>query len=157
MLKIQLLVIGKTDVSWLQEGIAVYADRLKYYAQFSLEVLPDVKNRKSLSVQEQKTKEAQLLLPKLATNDFVVLMDENGKQYKSVDLAQWIEQISLRTSKIVFIIGGPYGFDEALYARSNAKIALSTMTFSHQMVRVIFLEQLYRAFTIIKKEPYHHE
>lgn len=157
MLKIQLIVIGKTDVAWLQEGIAVYAERLKHYVQFTMEVIPDIKNRKNLSLPEQKLKEAQLLLSKFAPTDFVVLLDEQGKYYKSVEMAQWIEQMSLRTSRMVFIIGGPYGFDETMYARANAKISLSAMTFSHQMVRVIFLEQLYRAFTIIRKEPYHHE
>ncbi len=157
MLKINVLVIGKTDASWLQQGMQVYVDRLKHYVPFSFEVIPDLKQRKSISIPVQKQKEAQLILSKLAVTDFVVLLDEKGKNYSSVGLADWIEKLSLRTTKLVFVIGGPYGFDETVYARANTKISLSALTFSHQMVRVVILEQLYRAFTIIRKEPYHHE
>lgn len=157
MLKVQLLLIGKTDAAWLLEGMQVYADRMKYYAQFSLEIIPDIKNRKVLSIPEQKSKEADLILSKIGATDHLILLDEQGKNYRSVEMAAWIEQLSLRTSKLVFVVGGPYGFDERVYQRCQAKLSLSSMTFSHQLVRVIFLEQLYRAFTIIRKEPYHHE
>ncbi len=157
VMKIQLLVIGKTDDAYLSEGIAKYAERLKHYAQFEMKFLPDLKNRKALSEEQQKKAEGELLLMQFQQSDTIILLDENGKQHDSVGFANALEKQMLSGSKrLVFTIGGPYGFSEAVYARAQAKISLSPMTFSHQMVRLIFVEQLYRAFTIIKGEPYHH-
>ena len=156
-MKIKLLVVGKTALDYLKVGEDIYQDRLKHYCSFERIEVQDIKNPKNFSKEEIKRKEAISILSKLSPNDFLVLLDENGKEFSSVELAHWIEKRNLLAQNIVFIIGGAYGFDVSLYERMNMKLALSKMTFSHQMVRVIFLEQLYRAFTIIKGEPYHHE
>ncbi len=156
-MKIQLLVIGKTDDAYLSEGIAKYAERLKHYIQFELKVLPDLKNRKTLSEEQQKKAEGELLMMQFQPQDTIILLDENGTQHSSVGFASTLErQLHSGGKRLVFIVGGPYGFSEAVYGRAQSKISLSPMTFSHQMVRLIFVEQLYRAFTIIKGEPYHH-
>ena len=156
-MKVKFLVIGKTAFDYLKVGEEVYQDRLKHYCSFERIEVQDVKNPKNLSKEEIKRKEASSILAKLSPNDFLVLLDENGKVFSSNEFAIWIEKRQSLPQNIVFLIGGAYGFDGSLYERMNMKLALSKMTFSHQMVRVIFLEQLYRAFTIIKGEPYHHE
>ena len=124
---------------------------------FSITVIPELKNTKSLSFQQQKEREGEMILAKLQSSDHVVLLDEHGKDFRSVEFARWIEQKNASVRRLVFVIGGPYGFSEAVYSRANEKISLSKMTFSHQMVRLVFVEQIYRACTIIKGEPYHHE
>ena len=151
------MVVGKTAFDYLKVGEEIYQDRLKHYCIFERIEVQDVKNPKNFSKEEIKRKEAISILSKLSPNDFLILMDENGKEFSSFELANWIEKRNLLPQNIVFLIGGAYGFDSSLYQRMNMKLALSRMTFSHQMVRVIFLEQLYRAFTITKGEPYHHE
>lgn len=156
-MKVKLLVVGKTAFDYLKVGEEMYQDRLKHYCSFERIEVQDVKNPKNLSKDEIKRKEAMSILAKLAANDFLILLDENGNQFSSLELAKWIEKRNLLPQNIVFLIGGAYGFDKSIYERMNMKLALSRMTFSHQMVRLIFLEQLYRAFTIIKGEPYHHE
>jgi 23S rRNA (pseudouridine1915-N3)-methyltransferase len=156
-MKVKLLVVGKTAFDYLKVGEEIYQDRLKHYCSFERIEVQDVKNPKNLSKDEIKRKEASSILAKLAANDFLILLDENGNQFSSLELAKWIEKRNLLPQNIVFLIGGAYGFDESIYERMNMKLALSRMTFSHQMVRLIFLEQLYRAFTITKGEPYHHE
>lgn len=154
---IKLTCIGKTNADYLKSGIDVYMKRLKKYIKFKLEYLNDVKNAKNLSKQELKKKEGLLLLSKIESSDFVILLDENGAEFTSNLFAKQIQKLLLNSSKnIHFIIGGAYGFSEEIYQRSNKKIALSQMTFSHQMVRLIFVEQLYRAFSILNNEPYHH-
>jgi 23S rRNA (pseudouridine1915-N3)-methyltransferase len=156
-MKVKLLVVGKTAFDYLKVGEEIYQDRLKHYCSFERIEVQDVKNPKNFSKEEIKRKEAISILSKLSPNDFLILMDENGKEFSSVEFANWIEKRNLLPQNIIFVIGGAYGFDESIYERMNMKLALSKMTFSHQMVRLIFLEQLYRAFTITKGEPYHHE
>ena len=157
-MKITLIAIGKTEDKYLIEGIDKYLNRLKHYINFGLVIIPDVKNTKNLTEAQQKNKEAELILKQLNNSDVVVLLDEKGKKYSSVQFSQYInKQMVGSVQNLVFIIGGPYGFDESIYKRANGSISLSDMTFSHQMVRLFFVEQLYRAFTILKNEPYHHE
>lgn len=157
-MKILLLVIGKTDAAYIRAGIEEYEKRLVRYVPYEMKVLADVKNSKSMSEPVQKEKEGELLLGELQGSDWVVLLDENGKQYTSVGFSEYISQKMVAGLKrLVFVIGGPYGFSEEVYKRANDKISLSRMTFSHQMVRMIFAEQLYRAMTIMRGEPYHHE
>lgn len=157
-MKISLIAIGKTEDKYLIEGIDKYLSRLKHYINFSFTVIPDIKNTKNLTEAQQKSKEAELILKQLNNSDVVVLMDEKGRKYSSVQFSQYInKQMVGSIQNLVFIIGGPYGFDESIYKRANSSISLSDMTFSHQMVRLFFVEQLYRAFTILKNEPYHHE
>ncbi|HEX5003421.1 MAG TPA: 23S rRNA (pseudouridine(1915)-N(3))-methyltransferase RlmH [Bacteroidia bacterium] len=156
-MKIKLIVIGKTSEPYLREGIEVYLRRLIRYCDFELEVLPDVRNKAVLPVEKLKTAEAQLVLKKLEGTDYVVLLDDKGKQFKSEGLAEFVtKRLASGRGRLVFVVGGAFGFDNGLYERADIKLSLSMMTFSHQMVRLIFLEQLYRAFTIIKNEPYHH-
>lgn len=157
-MKITLLAIGKTEQPYLVTGIDAYCNRLKHYTSFAFEVIPALKNTKNLSEAEQKQREGELLLAQLKPTDRVVLLDENGSKPSSEQFADQIQKHMLASVKnLVFIIGGPYGFSTEVYARANEKMSLSAMTFSHQMVRLIFVEQLYRAFTIIKGEPYHHK
>lgn len=156
-MKIKLLLIGKTDESYLKQGIEKYSKRIKHYLSFDFITIPDLKNTRNLSEEQQKQKEGELILNQLNPADFVVLLDEKGKEYSSVDFSKFIEKQMISGLKnLVFIVGGPYGFSKQLYEKSNIKISLSQMTFSHQMVRLIFVEQLYRALSIIKGEPYHH-
>lgn len=156
-MKIKLVLIGKTDSDFIKKGIEEYAKRLKHYIGFEMIVIPDLKNTKSLSENQQKQKEGELILNQINPGDFVVLLDEKGKEYSSVEFSKFIEKQSISGLKnLIFVVGGPYGFSEDVYKKGNSKIALSRMTFSHQMVRMIFVEQLYRAMTIIKGEPYHH-
>ena len=156
-MKILLLVIGKTDDDYLITGIKKYVGRLGHYVSFEMNEIPDIRNRKTLSEEQQKKSESFLLLSQFQAGDYIILLDENGKQFTSVDFSENLEKLMASGSKrIVFVIGGPYGFSQDVYAKANAKMSLSPMTFSHQMVRLIFVEQLYRAFTILKGEPYHH-
>lgn len=156
-MKISLICIGKTDDKHIIQGIEVYTKRLKHYVGFQLLSLPDVKNNKHLSQEQQKQKEGQLLLKNIAPQDYVVLLDEKGTQYSSIEFAEILERHMLGSvNHLVYLIGGPYGFDETIYQRANAQMSLSKMTFSHQMVRLFFVEQIYRAMTIIRGEPYHH-
>lgn len=153
-----LLTIGKTDETYLETGISKYISRLEHYAQFEMKVIPDIKNRKTLSEAQQKKLEGELILAQLQAGDAIVLLDENGKTFSSRGFAQWLErQMTTGCKRLVFVIGGPYGFSHEVYDKANAKISLSEMTFSHQMVRLVFTEQLYRAFTILKGESYHHD
>lgn len=157
-MKITLLVVGKTEDKYLIEGIEKYLNRLKHYIGFNLLVIPDIKNTKNLSEAQQKAKEAELILKQISNLDTVVLMDEKGKKYTSVAFSNYLnKQMIGSVQQLVFVIGGPYGFDESVYKRANGSMSLSDMTFSHQMVRLFFVEQLYRAFSILKGEPYHHE
>ena len=157
-MKITLLVVGKTEDKYLIEGIEKYLSRLKHYIGFTLLVIPDVKNTKNLTEAQQKSKEAELILKQISNPDTVILMDEKGKKYTSVQFSDYLnKQMIGSVQQLTFIIGGPYGFDESIYNRANGLISLSDMTFSHQMIRLFFTEQLYRAFTILKGEPYHHE
>ncbi len=157
-MKIKLIVVGKSAFDFVKEGESVYEKRLIHYLPFEKLVLPDIKNPKNLSLEELKKKEGELILSKLTNQDFLVLMDENGSQFSSTNFANWLEQkVNEGTRSMVFVIGGAFGFSKEVYERSNQLISLSKMTFSHQLVRVIFLEQLYRAQTILKGEPYHHE
>ena len=156
-MKICLLVIGKTDAAYIRAGIEEYEKRMGKYVNYEMKVLSDVKNSKHMSEEVQKEKEGEALLEQLQTGDFVVLLDEKGKQLNSVEFSTYVAQkMQLGIKRMVFIIGGPYGFTGKVYERGNDKISLSKMTFSHQMVRMIFIEQLYRAMTIWKGEPYHH-
>lgn len=157
-MKITFLTVGKTEDAYLKEGIDKYVKRLKHYTKLELIELNELKNTKALSTEQQKAKEAELILKKINQLDYVVLMDEKGKEYSSTQFAAYINKKEISSSaNLIFIIGGPYGFDHSVYQRANDKISLSRMTFSHQMVRLFFVEQLYRAYTIIKGEPYHHE
>lgn len=156
-MKILLLVIGKTDEEYLVTGINKYVGRLGHYASFEMKELPDIRNRKTLSENQQKKAESFQLLQQLQPSDIVVLLDEGGKKYTSVEFSEMIGKFSAAGIKrLVFIVGGPYGFAQDVYDRADTKLSLSPMTFSHQMVRLIFVEQLYRAFTILNGEPYHH-
>ena len=157
-MKITLLTVGKTDKDWVKEGLDIYVSRLKHYIPFSVVEIPELKNVSALSKDQIKTREGELILKNLRPNDDVILMDERGKQYTSVELARVLQdKISYVGKDIVFVIGGAYGFSDDVYSRANSKISLSKMTFSHQMVRAIFAEQIYRAFTIMRGEQYHHE
>jgi 23S rRNA (pseudouridine1915-N3)-methyltransferase len=156
-MKIELWVIGKTDFDYLKQGIVLYEKRLKHYAPYEMVVLNDVKNP-PLSIEALKTKEGEVILGKIQKDDFLILLDENGVHWTSVDFSHFIEKKQVDSVKrLVFQIGGAYGFSEAVYQRANLKMSLSKMTFSHQMIRLFFVEQLYRAFTIIKGEKYHNE
>lgn len=157
-MKITLLTVGKTDKDWVKEGMNIYISRLKHYIPFSVVEIPELKNVSSLTKDQIKTREGELILKNIRPTDDVILLDEKGKEYTSVEFARIIQdKISYIGKDIVYVIGGAYGFSEDVYKRANSKISLSRMTFSHQMVRAIFVEQLYRAFTIMKGEPYHHE
>ncbi|WP_339686828.1 23S rRNA (pseudouridine(1915)-N(3))-methyltransferase RlmH [uncultured Nonlabens sp.] len=157
-MKITLLAVGKTDDSRMEQLTQMYVDRLQHYINFELEIIPDLKKTKNLSEEQQKNEEGKLILNKLEKSDFITLLDEKGKKYSSLQFAELINKRSVSGLKrLVFVIGGPYGFSPDVYARSNSKLSLSDMTFSHQMVRLFAVEQVYRAFTILKNEPYHHE
>lgn len=156
-MKTELWLIGKTSFDYLQDGMGIYQKRLKHYLPFKTLIIPDIKNRKKLTAEQIKQKEGDEIFKKLKKEDCLILLDENGKHYDSVAFAKFLErQLQHSHKRIIFQIGGAYGFSKAVYARANAKISLSKMTFSHQMVRLIFLEQLYRGMTILKHEPYHH-
>ncbi len=157
-MKITLLTVGKTDKDWVKQGMDIYLSRLKHYIPFSVVEIPELKNVSALTKDQIKTREGELILKNVRPTDDLILLDERGKEYTSVELAKVIQdKISYAGKDMVYVIGGAYGFSEAVYSRANSKISLSRMTFSHQMVRAIFVEQIYRAFTIMKGEPYHHE
>jgi len=157
-MKITFLTVGKTTNQYLIKLQEEYQNRLKFYIPFETVVIPELKNTKNLSVNEQQEKEADLILKAFEANDEVILLDERGKQYTSVGFSEFMAKKMLASHKrMIFVVGGPYGFSERVYQRANGKISLSSMTFSHQMIRLIFIEQLYRAMTILKGEPYHHE
>ncbi|PHN01406.1 23S rRNA (pseudouridine(1915)-N(3))-methyltransferase RlmH [Flavilitoribacter nigricans] len=156
-MKVLFWVIGKTNEKYLNAGIEIYAKRLGHYLPFEMEVLPDVRQAKHLSADQLKQKEGEYLLNRLKTDDLLILLDENGKQFGSVDFAAYLDrQLQMPYRRLIFQVGGAFGFSDAVYQRANAKLALSKMTFSHQMVRLFFLEQLYRAMTILRNEPYHN-
>lgn len=156
-MKTILILVGKTNDKHFVAGINDYAERISHYMPFEIVTLPELKNTKSLSEEQQKVMEGEMIAKLLQPSDMVVLLDEHGKEMRSVEYATWLQRTANNARRLVFIIGGPYGFSPAIYQRANDKISLSRMTFSHQMVRLIFTEQLYRACTIIKGEPYHHE
>ena len=157
-MKILLIVVGKTDQQWLTEGISQYIDRLSHYSQFELQVIPDIRNTRSMEAQVQKVREGEQILKLLQPSDDVWLLDDKGREMTSPEMARWLEKrMAQSTKRLVFIIGGPYGFSPDVYDRVPGRLSLSRMTFSHQMVRLIFVEQLYRAFSIINNLPYHHE
>ncbi|WP_158973434.1 23S rRNA (pseudouridine(1915)-N(3))-methyltransferase RlmH [Cellulophaga sp. L1A9] len=155
---IKLLAIGKTDSSHLSQLIEEYENRLKHYIKFDLELIPDIKNTKNLSEAQQKEKEGDAILKKITNTDVLILLDENGKQFTSIDFSNYLQKkMNSGIKQLVFVIGGPYGFSDAIYNKAQGKISLSKMTFSHQMIRLFIVEQVYRAFTILKNEPYHHQ
>jgi 23S rRNA (pseudouridine1915-N3)-methyltransferase len=157
-MNIKLIAIGKTDNKNLQLLIEEYQKRLSFYIKFDLEIIPDIKNAKNLSEAQQKEKEGELILSKLAPTDFLILLDENGKSFSSVEFANELQKkMNAGIKTLVYVIGGPYGFSEAVYQKAQQKISLTKMTFSHQMVRLFFIEQVYRGFTILRNEPYHHQ
>lgn len=157
-MNIKLIVIGKSEEKYLREAVEIYLKRLTHYINFEIVVLPDVKNAKNMSVAELKDKEAELILKHSAKADKVVLLDEKGKEYSSVEFSKYItKQMNASVKTLAFVVGGAFGFSEKVYSQANEKLSISKMTFSHQMIRLLFVEQLYRAFTIIKGEPYHNE
>ncbi len=152
-----MLLVGKTEDAYLREGISKYLNRLRHYIRLDFVEITELKNTKSLTQAQQKAKEAELILKRILPSDQVILLDEKGVQLTSAQFAEFIDKKQLGSvGNLVFVVGGPYGFDDSVYQRANDKMALSKMTFSHQMVRLFFVEQLYRGFTIIKGEPYHH-
>jgi 23S rRNA (pseudouridine1915-N3)-methyltransferase len=156
-MKITFLTVGKTEDAYLKDGIEKYVKRLKHYTRLEVIELPELKNTKALTPEQQKTREAEMILKKIGVTDHVILLDENGMELTSKQFAGYLNKKAVSSGvNLVFVVGGPYGFDEQVYQRGNDKLSLSRMTFSHQMVRLFFTEQLYRAFTIIKGEPYHH-
>lgn len=157
-MNIKLFAIGKTDDKNFQQLILDYSKRLSFYIKFDLEIILDIKNAKNMSETQQKEKEGELILAKIKATDQLILLDEKGTTFSSISLSNELQKFMNSGIKtLVFVIGGPYGFSEAVYAKANSKIALSSMTFSHQMVRLFFIEQMYRAFTILYNEPYHHK
>ncbi len=157
-MNIKLLCVGKTDNKQLQALIDTYSKRLNFYVKYSIEILPDIKNVKNLSEQEQKNKEGDLILSKIGTYDHLLLFDENGKTFTSVGFSKFLQKkMNSGIKTLVFVIGGPYGFSQEVYAKAQGKVSLSSMTFSHQMVRLFITEQIYRGYTILKGEPYHHQ
>ncbi len=157
-MNVKLIAIGKTDNKEMQNIIALFQNRLKYYINFELEIIPDLKKFKNLSEKQQKEKEGELILKKMQPSDVVILLDEKGKQFSSVEFSKYLQKkMNSGIKQLVFVIGGPYGFSDKIYQKANEKISLSKMTFSHQMVRIFVVEQIYRAFTILRNEPYHHE
>ncbi|WP_047245115.1 23S rRNA (pseudouridine(1915)-N(3))-methyltransferase RlmH [Maribacter thermophilus] len=155
---IKLLAIGKTDSSELQNLIDLYERRLGHYINFEIEIIPDLKKTKNLTEDQQKTKEGELILKQLSNTDVLILLDEKGKQYTSIEFSTYLQKkMNSGIKQLVFLIGGPYGFSQEIYNKAAGKISLSKMTFSHQMVRLFVIEQIYRAFTILRNEPYHHK
>ena len=157
-MNIKLIAVGKTDNPALQQLINTYEKRLSYYINFDLQLLPDIKNNKSLSEEQQKIKEGELILSYVEPSHHLILLDERGKEYTSIAFADELQKkMNTSIKQLTFVIGGPYGFSQAVYQRANSKLSLSKLTFSHQMIRLFFVEQLYRAFTILRNEPYHHQ
>ncbi|OOQ58209.1 23S rRNA (pseudouridine(1915)-N(3))-methyltransferase RlmH [Mucilaginibacter pedocola] len=157
-MRVTFITVGKTEDAYLKEGIEKYVKRLKHYTKLELADIPELKNTKALTEEQQKSKEAELILKKITPQDHLILLDEAGQEFTSVQFANYLNKRAISSvASLVFVVGGPYGFDQSVYQRANDKLSLSRMTFSHQMVRLFFVEQLYRAFTIIKGEPYHHQ
>ena len=156
-MKTELIMVGKTVNKHFAAGISDYVERIGHYMPFGVTVIPELKNTKKLTEEQQKVMEGDLIQKLLQPADTVVLLDEHGRELRSIELASWLEQKRNTARRLVFVIGGPYGFSPAVYARANEKLSLSRLTFSHQMVRLVFTEQIYRACTIINGEPYHHE
>ena len=156
-MKTLLLQVGKTVNKHFVAGINDYAERISHYMPFDIVTIPELRNTKNLTEEQQKSAEGELILKQLQPTDHVVLLDEHGHEHRSIELARWLEQKQQTVRRLVFVIGGPYGFSPAVYQRANEQLSLSRLTFSHQMIRLVFTEQLYRACTIIKGEPYHHE
>ncbi|MCR4957585.1 MAG: 23S rRNA (pseudouridine(1915)-N(3))-methyltransferase RlmH [Prevotella sp.] len=156
-MKTELILVGKTADKHFLAGINDYAARISHYMPFNINVIPELRNTKNLTEEQQKQAEGELILKQLQPSDTVVLLDEHGQELRSVELARWLERKQQTARRLVFVVGGPYGFSSAVYDRADEKLSLSKLTFSHQMVRLVFTEQLYRACTIIKGEPYHHE
>ena len=157
-MNIELIVVGKTDMKEVEALVAMYSKRLNHYVRFAITTIADVRNTRKLSEAEQKRLEGEAILRLINDSDHVALLDEHGAELRSIEFADLIQRrMSSGVKRLVFVIGGPYGFSDAVYSRSNSQLSLSKMTFSHQIVRAIFTEQLYRAFTILKNEPYHHE
>lgn len=157
-MKVTLVCVGKTDEKYIEEGISKYTKRLIHYVKFNITVIPDIKNSKNLSQEQQKEKEGELILKQVDNSDTLMLLDEKGQQYRSVDFSKLLDKNMVsNVQHMVLVIGGPYGFSDRVYQRANGLLSLSKMTFSHQMIRLFFVEQLYRAFSIMRGEPYHHE
>ena len=157
-MNIDLLVVGKTDSAEIQSLVATYLKRLNFYTRVTLVTLPDLKNTRNISAESQKRQEGELLMRQFADGDYVVLLDEKGAEMRSVEFSMWLQKrMNSGVRRLCFVIGGPYGFSKTVYDRADESISLSRMTFSHQIIRAILAEQLYRAFTIIRNEPYHHE
>ena len=157
-MNIELIVVGKTDMKEVEALVTMYTKRLNHYVRFAITTIADIRNTKKLSEAEQKRLEGEAILRLINDSDHLMLLDEHGSEFRSIEFAEMIQRrMSAGTKRLVFVIGGPYVFSDAVYQRANSKISLSKMTFSHQIVRAIFTEQLYRAFTILKNEPYHHE
>jgi 23S rRNA (pseudouridine1915-N3)-methyltransferase len=157
-MKIALVLTGKTNEKHISDGVEIYYSRIRKYSGFDIITIPDIKNTRNMPGQEQKTKEGNKILQSISKDDYVVLLDERGKELRTAEFAEWLEKkITASVKRIVFVIGGAWGFSEEVYSRANFTLSLSKMTFPHQLVRLLFTEQLYRAFTVIKGEPYHHE
>ncbi len=157
-MKIKLLAIGKTDDKNLIALITIYQKRLKHYINFNFEIIPDLKKVKNLTETQQKEKEGELILQRLLPTDELILLDEKGQEFRSIQFSKFLQKkMNAGIKQLVLVIGGPYGFSDVVYQKAQGKISLSKMTFSHQMIRLFMVEQLYRAFTILKNEPYHHE
>ena len=157
-MEIELLTVGKTTIKFVNEGIEEYTKRLKHYLTYRITSLPDLKKSASLSAERQKEAEGEQILKSVQTGDYVVLLDERGREYSSVEFAGFLEkQMVAGRKKVVFVVGGPYGFSKTVYERADGKLSLSRMTFNHEMVRLFFTEQVYRGMTILRGEPYHHE
>ena len=157
-MNIELIVVGKTDMKEVAALVDMYTKRINFYNKFNITYLPDIRNSKNLSESQQKTAEGEAILRLIDDSDRVVLLDEKGSEFRSVEYAEWLQKrMNSGIRRLVFVIGGPYGFSTEVYSRSNEKISLSKMTFSHQIIRAIFTEQLYRAFSILNNSPYHHE
>ncbi len=155
-MRITLIECGKTRDAFIREGVGIFRKRLERYVPFRIETIPDLKNTRNMTMKEVQDREGAQIMRRVRPGDFVILLDERGVQYSSIEFAEYLNAMEGRASHLVFVIGGPYGFGEEPYQRADARVSLSTLTFSHQLVRVIFMEQLYRAFTILKGEPYHH-
>jgi len=155
-MRITLLESGKTKDSFIREGVELFRRRIVHYVPFRIETLPDLKHTRNLTMKEVQEQEGQFILKALKPGDYMILLDERGKEFHSISFAEYLNGLEGRVNQLLFVIGGPYGFSEEVYKRADALLSLSKLTFSHQLVRVIFMEQLYRAYTILKGEPYHH-
>ena len=156
-MKTELILVSNTTDKHLAAGIDDYVSRICHYLPFAITVIPELKNTKNMTEEQQKVREGELIIQKIQPSDTVVLLDEHGKEFRSIEFADWLQKKQNTARRLVFVIGGPYGFSESIYKRADEQLSLSKMTFSHQMVRLLFVEQIYRACTIIKGEPYHHE